>query len=522
MPTADHVDGIDPNFEGRVLVVANRLPLSIKAKDNGEFDYSISSGGLVSGLKGLSKVVDFKWFGWPGIDVHRNDKDGVRRHLLNNFNAVPIFLSEDLAQKHYNGFSNSILWPLLHRMPEKAESDENWSNAYQEVNETFADNIVPYVEDNDLIWVHDYHLLLLPGILRERLKKKKGLKIGFFLHTPFPTEDYFTILPFREEICQSLLLCDVIGFHTNQYAKDFLDSARIVLPGVSRSPSDLHWDGRRVLVHGFPLGIEADEWRERLETEAARQELRALQEEFKDQKVLLGVDRLDYIKGVPQKLLAFDRFLTDNPEWVGKVVLVQLAIPTRAEVDAYRKLREEVERLVGRINGRHATFRHTPIHYLYRSVKAEQLAALYAVADACIISSVRDGLNLVSYEYAACQEQKKGVLMMSNYVGAAKILPPSSMIIMNPWDKPRFAEKIKKTLMMSEEERAEKNRSVMKIVNNWTSAKWGKAFLEAMMTGEVPKILGNPDRDPAEEWAFDLSDSQIGNIISEAEADFNK
>ena len=241
-------------------------------------------------------------------------------------------------------------------MPEKAGSDTEWSQAYQEVNEIFADNILPWVEDNDMIWVHDYHLMLLPGILRERLKKK-GIKIGFFLHTPFPTEDYFTILPFREEICRSLLLCDVVGFHTNQYAKDFLDSAGIVIPDVSRSPRDLHWKGRKVIVHGFPLGIEANEWRETLQTEAAQTELAILQEEFKGQKILLWVDRLDYIKGIPQKLLAFDRLLKDHPEWVGKVVLVQLAIPTRAEVVAYRVLREEVEHLVGKVNGEHGEFR---------------------------------------------------------------------------------------------------------------------------------------------------------------------
>lgn len=255
---------------------------------------------------------------------------------------------------------DSVLWPLLHRMPEKAGSDEGWSNAYQEVNEIFADNILPYVEDDDMIWVHDYHLLLLPGILRDRLKKKKNLKIGFFLHTPFPTEDYFTILPFREEICKSLLLCDVVGFHTNQYAKDFLDSARIVLPGVAKSPRDLHWDGRRVIVHGFPLGIEADEWRDKLHSEPAQTELASLQEEFKGRKILLGVDRLDYIKGIPQKLMAFDRFLTDHPEWVGKVVLVQLAIPTRGEVLEYRLLREQVERLVGHVNGKHGKPQPSP------------------------------------------------------------------------------------------------------------------------------------------------------------------
>jgi len=492
-------DGLDPGFEGRILVVANRLPMSIKAKDYGEFEYSISSGGLVSGLKGLSKVVDFKWFGWPGIDIHRNDKDKVRHHLADKFNAVPVFLPEDLSQKHYNGFSNSVLWPLLHRMPEKAGSEEDWSKAYQEVNEIFADNILPYVEDNDMIWVHDYHLLLLPGILRERLKKKKNLKIGFFLHTPFPTEDYFTILPFREQICQSLLLCDVVGFHTNMYAKDFLDSCRIVMPEVSRSPADLHWDGRRVIVHGFPLGIEADEWREKLASEASRQELASLQEEFRGQKILLGVDRLDYIKGIPQKLRAFDRLLTKYPEWVGKVVLVQLAIPTRADVDEYRKLREEVEQLVGKVNGKHATFRHTPVHYLYRSVKPELLCALYAVSDVCVISSVRDGLNLVSYEFAACQEEKKGVLMMSNYVGAVKTLPKKSMVTFNPWDTPRFADKINDALNMSEQEREDNYTAIMKVVETWTSAKWGKAFLETMMKSDIPPSTEMPDREPIEE-----------------------
>ncbi|KAJ9650356.1 hypothetical protein H2198_010339 [Neophaeococcomyces mojaviensis] len=506
------MDSIDPDFEGRVLVVANRLPMTIKPKDDGEFEYSISSGGLVAGMKGLAKVVDFKWFGWPGIDIHRNDKDKVRLHLADNFNAVPIFLSKDLAEKHYNGFSNSILWPLLHRMPEKAGLETDWSKAYQEVNEIFADNILPHAEDSDMIWVHDYHLLLLPGILRDRLKKKKNLKIGFFLHTPFPTEDYFTILPFREEICKSLLLCDVVGFHTNQYAKDFLDSARIVLPGVARSPVDLHWAGQRVLVHDFPLGIESDEWREKLETETAQTELASIQQQFKGQKILLGVDRLDYIKGIPQKLLAFDRFLTEHPEWVGKVVLIQLAIPTRADVDAYRVLREEVEQLVGRVNGRHATFKYTPVHYLYRSIKPELLSALYAAADVCVISSVRDGLNLVSYEFAACQEKKKGVLMMSNYVGAMRTLPTSSMVVFNPWDTPRFAERINQALNMGEEEREKRYKEIMKVVDTWTSAKWGKNFLETMMKGEIPKNVGMPDRDPLEEWQSDVPDTETGKV----------
>ncbi|OAP58891.1 alpha,alpha-trehalose-phosphate synthase (UDP-forming) [Fonsecaea erecta] len=506
------MDDIIPGFEGRVLVVANRVPISIKTTPEDDFEYSMSSGGLVSGLKALSKAIDFKWFGWPGIDVHRNDKDKVRRHLQDNFNAVPIFLPDKLAEMHYNGFSNSILWPLLHGMPEKAGSDERWSQAYQEVNEVFADNILPYVEDNDIIWVHDYHLLLLPGILRERLQKKKNLKIGFFLHTPFPTEDYFTILPFREEICRSLLLCDVVGFHTNEYAKGFLESARIVLEGVSKSPSDLHWKGRKVIVHGFPLGIEADEWKQNLEADAVKQAVAELRDKFGEQKIILGVDRLDYIKGIPQKLRAFDRFLTDHPEWVGKAVMVQLAIPTRGEVDTYRKLREEVEQLVGRINGKHATFGHTPIQYMYRSVEPEQLCALYAVSDVCIISSVRDGLNLVSYEYAACQEERKGVLMMSTYAGAIKTLPSDSVILLNPWDTPRFAERINQAVNMGMDERAQRHRQMMQVVDTWTSVKWGKAFLQTMMTMDMPHDPEMPDHDPVEQWTSDVPDSETGKI----------
>jgi trehalose 6-phosphate synthase len=217
----------------------------------------------------------------------------------------------------------------------------------------FADTIVPHVEDGDAIWIHDYHLLLLPSVLRKKLRHRKNVKIGLFLHTPFPSEDYFSILPFREAICDGLLSCDLVGFHVDEYAKDFLDSATRVLKGVERSPSDLHYEGRKLIVHSFPIGIDPAEFREKLESEATQNEISALEKEFKGKKVLIGVDRLDYIKGIPQKLLAFDKFLSDNPDWIGKVVLIQLAIPTRPNVEAYIKLRREVESLVGNINGKH-------------------------------------------------------------------------------------------------------------------------------------------------------------------------
>ncbi|KIW20588.1 alpha,alpha-trehalose-phosphate synthase (UDP-forming) [Exophiala spinifera] len=483
---------MDPNFEGRVLVIANRLPITIKDTQDGNFEYNISSGGLVSGLRSLAKAVDFKWFGWPGIDIHRNDKDKVRRDLQDKFNAYPIFLNEQMAQAHYNGFSNSVLWPLLHRMPEKVRAGDNWSAAYQHVNEIFADNIVPMVEDDDLIWVHDYHLLLLPGILRERLSKKKNIKIGFFLHTPFPTDDYFTILPLREEICRSLLLCDVVGFHTQEYADDFLNSASLVLEGVSRSPADLHWGDRKVIVHGFPIGIEPESFRQQMKSDRVKGELTKLKHSFEGRKIILGVDRLDYIKGIPQKLMAFDRFLTEHPEWVSQVCLIQLAIPTRAEVDTYKELRKEVEALVGHINGKHGTFSSAPIHYIYRSIEPELLCALYAAADVCIISSIRDGLNMVSYEYIACQNKDTaGVLMMSYYAGAVKTLPAT--VVVNPWDRPRFANTIEDALEMPIEERRRRFSQNVDVVERCTSVRWGTSFLNTLYIGRLLKRDELPD-----------------------------
>ena len=369
-------------------------------------------------------------------------------------------------------------------MPEKSRSDAPWNGAYQKVNEMFANALVPYIEDKDTIWIHDYHLLLLPAALRKALGDKKDVKIGMFLHTPFPSEDYFSILPFREAICDGLLSCDLVGFHIDEYAKDFLDSATRVLKGVERSPSDLHYEGRHLIVHSFPIGIDPAEFKQKLESEATRKEIKILEEEFKGKKVLIGVDRLDYIKGIPQKLLAFDKFLTENPEWVGKVVLIQLAIPTRPTVEEYIKLRREVESLVGNINGKHGrlplgaypenradppllgTFTYAPILYMYQTLPPEKLCALYEVADACLISSIRDGLNMVSYEYVACQRKRKGVLIMSQYTGAAKMLPSS--VLVNPWDTPRFAETIAKVLTMPMEERAKRQDAAAEVVDKWT------------------------------------------------------
>ena len=482
---------------GRLFIVANRLPISIKQTVDGSFEYGKSSGGLASSLAGLSQKVDFQWFGWPGIDIHRNDKDEIRKKLKDDFGAVPVFLPASTVKKHYNGFSNSVLWPLLHRMPEKASTDVTWSEAYEEVNEIFADVLLPYLEDGDSVWIHDYHLLLLPTALRKRLRKKR-IKLGFFLHTPFPTEDFFSILPFREAICKGLFECDVVGFHTRDYVEDFLDSAQKVLPGVDRSPNDLHYQDRKIIVHEFPIGIDPDSFRSAIQDDATQEELRVLTSTFSEQKILISVDRLDYIKGIPQKLLAYDQLLSEHPELIGKVVLIQLAIPTRPGVEEYIKLQHEVESLVGRVNGRHSTMQWTPLIYLHRSLPFPKLCALYAGADVCIVSSIRDGLNLVSYEFIAAQGSKAsgsdskspGVLLLSQYTGAKTML--KSSLTFNPWDTQRFSEAILRALEMDASERRQRYKEAAEVVDTHTSMQWGTRFLNVLETLKV-----KDDEEPA-------------------------
>ncbi|KAM3448586.1 hypothetical protein MY3296_007619 [Beauveria thailandica] len=385
-------------------------------------------------------------FGWPGTDIHKNDQGDVARELDKQYNSVPIFLSKEAVKNYYNGFSNSVLWPLLHSLHFRVQFSHTWARAYREVNKYFTDTIIPYIQDGDRIWVHDYHLILLPRLLRDRLQDRKNVRIGLFLHTPFPASDAFDIMPMREEICDGLLSCDLAGFHIREYVDNFLDCASGVLSGVKRSPSDLHYLDRKLIAHEFPLGIDPAEYKKSIACDATQTELGRLQDVFRGKKVILGVDRLDYTKGLPQELHAYDRMLSENPEWIGKVQMVQLCVPTRSTVEEYKIPRHEVESLVGRINGTHGTLTWTPVQYLHRTLDPDVLHALYAIADICIVSAIRDGLNLVCFEYVASQLSRYGVLMLSQYTGAARLF--DTAVEFNPWDTPKFANAIAQALDM--------------------------------------------------------------------------
>ncbi|CAG8662789.1 2387_t:CDS:2, partial [Paraglomus brasilianum] len=447
----------------RLLVVSNRLPVTI-SKNEKEYSFKMSSGGLVSALSGLKKLMTFTWIGWPGINVPEED----RTHMISKLeekSCLPVFIDDDVADRHYNGFSNSILWPLFHYHPGEISFDEDDWEAYQRVNSMFAESVAQIVRDGDLVWVQDYHLMLLPSMLREKIAGVKNVKIGFFLHTPFPSSEIYRILPVRKEVLDGVLSSDLIGFHTYDYARHFLSSCTRIL-GLSTMPNGIDYEGKHVHVGTFPIGIDPEKFDEGLKNPSIQERIKTLEEKFKGVKLIVGVDRLDYIKGVPQKFHALEVFLSKHPEWIGKVVLVQVAVPSRQDVEEYQNLREAVNELVGRINGQFGTAEFMPIHFMHKSINFDELVALYAVADACLVSSTRDGMNLVSYEYIACQKQRHGVLILSEFAGAAQSLNGS--IIVNPWNTEELATAIHEAVTMSEPQRTLNHQKLYRYVTDAT------------------------------------------------------
>ncbi|KAH7064341.1 alpha,alpha-trehalose-phosphate synthase-like protein subunit [Paraphoma chrysanthemicola] len=480
------------NEEGRLLLVSNRLPITIKRSDEGKYEMSMSSGGLVSGLSGLSKTTTFQWYGWPGLEVPEDEVKQLEGQLREEYNAVPIMLDDELADRHYNGFSsettpNAIMWPLFHYHPGEITFDESAWEGYTEANRLFAKAVAKDVKDNDMVWVHDYHLMLMPAMLREELgDTRKNVKIGFFLHTPFPSSEIYRILPVRNEILLGVLHCDLIGFHTYDYARHFLSSCSRIL-GLATTPNGVEFQGKVVTVGAFPIGIDPEKFDEGLQKPKVQERIAALEKKFQGVKLIVGVDRLDYIKGVPQKLHALEVFLTEHPEWIGKVVLVQVAVPSRQDVEEYQNLRAVVNELVGRINGKFGTIEFMPIHFMHKSVSFDELIALYSVSDVCLVSSTRDGMNLVSYEYIATQEKRHGVMILSEFTGAAQSLNGS--LIVNPWNTEELADAIHDAVTMGDEQRNMNYQKLSKYIRKYTSAWWGESFVT-----ELRRISETADR----------------------------
>ncbi|KAK8573025.1 hypothetical protein V6N13_048589 [Hibiscus sabdariffa] len=465
----------------RLLVVANRLPVSAVRCEDDSWQLNVSAGGLVSALLGV-KEFETKWVGWAGVTVDDEKGRQTLTQALAAKRCVPVFLNDEIVQQYYNGYCNNILWPLFHYLglPQEdrlttTRSFQSQFDAYKKANQMFADVVQEQYEEGDVVWCHDYHLMFLPKYLKEQ---NSNMKVGWFLHTPFPSSEIHRTLPSRSELLRSVLAADLVGFHTYDYGRHFVSACTRIL-GLEGTPEGVEDQGKLTRVSAFPIGIDSNNFIKALQLPEVQNHIKELEETFAGRRVILGVDRLDMIKGIPQKALAFEKFLEENPSWQDKVVLLQIAVPTRSKVPEYQKLSSQVHEIVGRINGRFGTLTAVPIHHLDRTLDFHKLCALYAVTDVALVTSIRDGMNLVSYEYVACQESKKGVLILSEFAGAAQSLGAGAILI-NPWNVSEVASSISYALDMPADEREKRHYHNFKHVTSHTSQEWAATFVSEL------------------------------------------
>lgn len=463
------------SMAGRLIVVSNRLPLTL-VEEGGTWHTKRSAGGLATAMNSILRRTGGLWIGWPGEAA---GDDPRRKELLAGWEekegVVAIDLPPAIAEGFYEGFSNQAIWPLFHYFPARMRFDPAAWDAYARANRRFLDETARRARQDDLIWVHDYQLMLLPRLLREALPEAR---IGFFLHIPFPAADVFAALPRREEILEGLLGADLVAFHTHNYLQNFRDALLRML-GMESRMNEVETGGRTARLEALPIGIAPDEFAGPARDDPeVRRRLEELRGQFEGQRILLAVDRLDYTKGIPERLRAFRRLLETAGEWRGKVVLIQIAVPSREGIALYQDLRSEVNELVGEINGKLGTADWTPVVYINRSVERRELLALYAAADIGWVTPLRDGLNLVAKEYCACKAEGDGVLVLSEFAGAAAEMGEAFLV--NPIDEERTAETIERALRLDEEERRERMRPLYERVTHNNVFVWSERFLAAL------------------------------------------
>ena len=468
----------------KTIIISNRLPVQLQI-DNDGITAIPSVGGLATGMKSVHSGGDSLWIGWSGLteeEIAEGQGPEIDKALAEH-GSLQVPLTEEDVEGFYFGFSNRTIWPLFHYFLEYSEFElKNWE-IYRDVNQKFADVVLEHAKDEDTIWVHDYQLMLLPGMIRE---KRPDITIGFFLHIPFPSFEIFRTLPWRKEILMGLLGSDLIGFHTYDYERHFLSSIRR-LAGIEVSYNEIYADNRIVRVDSFPMGIDYQKWHQAaLEHDRSnggnksdlQKRLDSHRELAPDGKLLLSIDRLDYTKGIAKRLNAFKYFLDKYPEYKEKVRLIILAVPSRANVPQYQLLKSEVDELVGRINGEFATVSWTPIWYFYRSVPFENLIDLYTSSDIAWLTPIRDGMNLVAKEFIAAKTDQTGVLILSEMAGAANEM--NEALLINPNNFEEIADTIYQAINMPVEEQQARNTLLQKRLERYNVEKWANDFMTSL------------------------------------------
>jgi len=485
--------------EGRIIIVSNRLPVSTSVIGDGWIVLQRSSGGLVNGLEDVHESGRSLWLGClapqagaaaSGLKVSESDLADLRNQGLR-----VVDVPGDLYEAYYEGFSNGSVWPLFHYMTDRCHfSLEQWE-AYERVNQMFAEAIMAEVRENDTVWIQDYQLMLVPNLLR---RMRRDLTIGFFLHLPFPSADVFRIMPWRRELLEGLLGSDLIGFHTLEYMRHFSNSLARVL-GLEPHMDSVQQGRRTVRMGAFPLGIDVKAFHADARSPEAELQMETLGASYQGRKLILGVDRLDYTKGIPMRLEAFGDFLERKPEWIGKVAFVQVSVPSRVKVDEYQDLKSQVDRLVGKINGRFGTPGYVPIHYLFRTLPREHLLALYRRADVALVTPLRDGLNLVCKEYVAAKGDEPGALVLSEFAGSAAEM--GEAILVNPWSREGMVDAIENALTMSDERKSSMMSELWARLARYDNKAWSQGFLGTLAkTRELNRgsgyaLVSEPDDD---------------------------
>ena len=467
----------------KLIIVSNRLPVKIIATKNSKLDMQPSEGGLATGLKSYHEDEKSIWIGWSGyIPKDATEKENVD-NLLKSKSFIPIFLTRKQIKNYYHGFSNATIWPLFHYFPEYTVFEETYWKEYKSVNEQFAQYILDHAEKNDTVWVHDFQLMLVPSILRE---KRPDLTIGFFLHIPFPSYEIIRIIPWRNEILMGMLGSDLIGFHIYDYARHYKSSIKRLL-GFDVVFNQIKLEDRNVSIDVFPMGIDFNKFKkttekiQRMSIQEHSNEQREIDRfllSSPDKKFILSIDRLDYTKGIPHRLKSFKLFIEKYPQYKGNVSLVMITVPSRESVERYKDLKTEIDVLVGNINGEYGTLNWTPVIYFYRAVHFEYLIALYSSADIALLTPLRDGMNLVAKEYVACKVNRQGVLILSEMAGASREL--GAAVIVNPNNINETADAIYKAMNMSYEEKSEALSTMQNRVKRYDVYKWAEEFLKSL------------------------------------------
>jgi len=466
------------------IIVSNRLPIKI-SKVNNSFKFIPTSGGLATGMNSIHKNKNSLWIGWPGISHDEIDSlsiDKMNKKLYGS-GFCPVHLSSKDIKDFYYGLPNNCLWPLFHYFIEYSLFDNLQWEKYKEINKKFSDCVLSNLEKDDIVWIHDYQLMLCPKMIKD---KRPDVKIGFFLHIPFPSFEIFRTFPRRKELLDGILGSNVIGFHTYDYQRHFLSSVKRILK-LDVNFNNVIYNDRKILVNTFPMGIDFKKFNNaainhRKQKSSEKSELRKQLELHKkgsnESKLILSIDRLDYTKGVINRIKAFEIFLEKYPSYSEKVRLIMLMVPSRSDVPEYKKLKKQTDELVGRVNGKFATVNWTPIWYYYRAMDFHDLIDLYMLSDIAMISPLRDGMNLVAKEYVSTRINNDGVLILSEMAGASKELYEA--LLVNPYDLDSMADTLNKALNMSLKEQAKRNLSMQKRLKTYNVKFWAQEFIDAL------------------------------------------